>query len=511
MDPERPDADEDTDASEGLDATLTVAEVSALLDECAVESDSWQRMTLRLAERTGAPLMREPESVSTVLGAALDAAYYHVTFGDDVGRRVALKPAHGAANTTWPVEVAKAAAEYEQTWVELSSAVSDPAVRARLRHLLFQRKAGRAHEHAAAAADNYLEAAQEGWTASDSLTWTYAALRLAIAVGDRARAHAAALLVRAVIERASQEEKPGVAGRGMQLLAEVEDLPFEFAELVEQLLPTLTGLVADRVLAAIIARARPADRPPLWRRRIEQAVADAQASSDALVRTAKLTTALRLADRSGLSDLRREVAAALQRSGRQPRQMLDMSMVTRWFPDELEGAADSIIGDLGLGPGLIRWAKCGPFTGDAAANRHMTEASLAESLLWVLLPRQVLDENHLPRYTAPSEDERFEMELVDNEARHLAMSQPLIATGLQRLGERYGLPNLASMYGYLRTWPGLDDNTAYLGASALLRFWVRDFDGSFYIATPLIERTFRHLVIAADEGVYQLQKNQRPG
>ncbi|NUU19059.1 DUF4209 domain-containing protein [Cellulomonas humilata] len=490
---------------------LDDSEVAAMLDECAGERASWVQLTWLLSERAAVPMMRDESETVTALGAALDAVYYKVTFDEDGSRRVQLRPANEAAGSGWPPHVVRAGDERLRVWGVLAQAVNDDAVLARLRHLLFQAKVQPIRDHAIAAVDAYVRAAQGEWEASDSLTWAYAAFRLASAMRDKVRAEAAGFCVRDVIERSMREGKPGIATRGARLLAGSRGLPFAFMDLADRLLPDLDGALADQVYAAALRDAKPGDRADLWRSRIRRGLLDAHASSDALVRTSKLSRVLHLADRSGIAELRRDVAAQLQRAGQQRPQMMDMSTVTRWEPGQLDSEADEMIGDDGLGQGLARWARTGPCTGNAAANRRMTEDLLAGSMLWALLPKQVLDENHLPRFSAPTEDERFEMELVENEARSVAMAQPLLATALERVGARYGLPNLSSLYGFLRTWPGLDDASAYMTASALLRFWTRDYDGAFYLATPLVERTFRYLVVSADEGVYQLQKNQRPG
>lgn len=377
--------------------------------------------------------------------------------------------------------------------------------------MLFQAKADRPRDHALAAIDDYLAAVDDQWTASDRLTYAHAALRLAVAMGDEARLIDAANAVRRVVEDSLRDQKPGVAQRGLVVLAGVRSLPFSFPQLAQSALPALGARLGDRVLAAMIKHAGQEEREVLWRRRVDAAVAEAQATSNALVRTSRFTDALRIAERSGIRDLRRSVAALLQKSARRPAQMMTLSTVTRWYPDELEASADALIGREGTGAGLIRWAKAGPFTGDAAANRDLTQDLLQGSLLWILMPRMLLDHNHLPRYTAPTEDERFEVELVDHETRILAQSQPLMALALEQLGQRDNLLSQNQLYRFLRTWPGLDDGAAYMVASALLRYWMRDFDGAFYIAIPLVERTIRHLVLAADEGIYRLQKDQRPG
>lgn len=504
--------DDAVHASSVPEEPMTVEAVARVLDDCAAAQHSWMRMVLELSSRTGISLFPETKAPPTLLGAAADAVHYHVQFDEEGGRRVMLMPASESAGEAWPVHIESAPAAHLIHWTELAHVVTDDALRARFRHLLFQAKVGRAHEHARAAAVYYLAAARSGgWTESDSLTYAYASLRLAVAVGDRAQANDAAQAMKEIIESSSIANKPGISKLGMVNLASVKVLPFDFGDLMEEILPRLDAHLADQVLAAATERARPAERPGLWRRRIDLAVKDAEATSDGLTRMAKLTRALQIADRSGLADARRNVASLLQQAGRTPPAMMKFTMITRRYPDELELHARSIIGDKGLADGLERWAHSWPATGRAAANRRATEEHLAGSILWTLLPQQVIDHNHLPRFSGSTEQERLEIELIRTEAQTLAMGQPLIAEALRALGERNELPGRSALFGYLKTWPAFDPNTAWMAASALIRYWVGDYDGSFYIALPLIEGTVRHLVIAADEGVYRLQQNQKPG
>lgn len=502
----------EVDATSVPDQPVTVADVARVLDACAGAHRSWMRMLLELSTRTGASPFADSGVMPPVLRAASDAVHYHVRFDEDGRRRVLLVPGSESAGETWPLSVEKAPPEHLTSWSELADAVADDALRARFRHVLFQAKLGRAHEHARAAAEHYLAAARSGnWTESDALNSAYAALRLAAAVGDPARVAEAAHVMKELVKSSSLANKPGISKKGMVQLARENILPFDFDELVNQVLPRLDASLADQVLAAATERARPEERPVLWRRRVDIAVKDAESASDTLVRVSKLTRALRIAERSGLADVRRNVASRLQQAGRTPPSMMRFSMINRWHTDELELRARSIIGDKGLADGLERWAHSWPATGRAAENRRATEERLAGSILWALLPQQVIGHDHLPRFSGTTEEERLELELVQSEAQMLAIGQPLLAEALRLLGDGNSLPGRAALFGYLKTWPGFDHNTALMASSALLRYWVGDYDGSFYIGLPLIEATMRGLVVAAEEGVYRLQENQKPG
>jgi hypothetical protein len=499
------------DPTELAGAEVAVTAAATLLDEAAASERRWRLLSLHVSERLGLPLLRDEDQPPGVATAVQDAVHYHVTFDEDGARRVVLKPGHTAAEVTWPVAVASAPVEHLAAWEELAGIVTDAAVRARLHHLLFQARVQPVRHHALAATNAYLEAAEQDWDGWDGITFAYTALRLALAVGEHTSAGTAASAMETLIEAAVPDGQPGVAQRGLIFLALTSKLQFDFDALAERILPLLDARVADRVLAAMIERAKPAERTMIWERRVRLAVQDAQHASDGLVRTSKLTSALRLADRSGLGPLRREVAALLQQSGRVPAPMMTLSMSTRYHPGELEAAGRAIIGDTGIHDGLERWAHYGPPTGRAQDNRALTEERLAGSISWLLLPTQIIDENQMPRYAGTDEEEQLELAVAKDETSTAGMRQPVFSEALERLGARTELPNLSSFFGYLRTWPGFDDGTALMVATALIRFWTRDYDGAFYIALPQIERTIRTQVVDADAGVYRLQRDKTPG
>lgn len=255
---------------------ITVEEVSRLLDDVASREESWRLFELRVHEPLGLPLIGERGIRNGCpLDVALDAVHYRLTFDSS---RVALLPKSEAADHTWPSAVEKAPAECISAWQMFGNAVGDHALRARFAHLLFQAKAGSGRDLAGAASDAYLQAVADGWGPIDRMDFALAALRLALAVKNGTRAQQAARAVRDEAIRCLGDNAPGIAARGVVILARVQSLPFDFDAVAEQVIAADIGdNNCDHVYAAWIDRQKPEDREPLWRRRVQAAVDAADA------------------------------------------------------------------------------------------------------------------------------------------------------------------------------------------------------------------------------------------
>lgn len=488
---------------------ISVEDAAGLLDQVASEVDSWRLLWLRVHERLGLGLMAERGiSVECPANVALDAVEYMLGFENS---RVVLRPRIEAVDHTWPVAVDRASARAKELWRALGEATRDHAMRARFSHLLFQAKAGSGRELASGAAEAYLDAVSDDWGAIDRMEFAHAGLRLSLAVGERDQADRAAEVIRDEALRCTTVDAPGIAARGVVILAGVGRLPFDFAAVAEQVLGKGIGSNnADHIYAAWIGREQPQDREPLWRRRVQAAVDDAE-RTDGLVRVSKLYDALHLAERSGIGGLRRDVASRLQRAGQSEFQMMHMRTVTREYEEAVTEAAEAMIDGQTLAASLIRWASYGPPTGDAARNREAMRQCLEGAVFWHLMPTVLTGPDNLPIYRGRTEAERFDVEVVKYEALVLAHHEPIMTSALRMVVDRYGIPDQASLMGFFETWPGLDRTSARMAANALVRFWAGDFDGTLYTLMPQIERTARNLLLAADEGIYRQQREATPG
>ncbi len=488
---------------------MSTAEVASLLEQVASEAPSWRVLWLRLHRCLGIGIASD-RGIDTACPAsiALDAVEYILSFESS---RVFLLPRTEIDDETWPSVVEKVPQSTIVQWKAFADAVQDHSVRARFLHLVFQAKVGNGCDHAQMAAAEYLFAAAEDRAHADRADFAHAALRLSLAVGSGAGAARAAEEMRRLAMVCLTGGAPGITSRLIVNLAGVKSLPFDFDAAAEAVLVNDLGARnADRVYDAWIRRVGTKDRESLWCRRVQSAIDEAE-TTDGLTKVSKLYAALRLAELSGVGALRRDVAARLQRAGQADFDMMRISTTTREYEDAIAEAADAIIRGDSLGAGLIAWAAYGPPTGDTESSREVMRASLEGMLFWRLMPTQLLGPDNLPIYSGTTEADRFDVEVVKYQGIVLDHHLPVMTVALRRLGENHGIPDEASLMGFLRTWPGLDRTSARMAANALVRFWSGDFDGSVYTLLPQIERTARNLLLAADEGIYRQQRESAPG
>ncbi len=239
--------DEDLEDGEGRDPDtarpdlegIGQSDLALLLDGVAEGVDSWRLLQLRLHERIGLGIVAERGiSPGCPMDVALDAVEYRLDFEDG---RVSLRPRKEAVDQSRPKAVERVSRQTVALWRALGDSCVDHSVRARFRHLLFQAKAGNGRDLARDAAAEYLTATDSNWRAIDKMQFAHAALRLSLAVGDAAGAAQASHALREQAIQCAASDAPGLAARGVVILAGVSALPFDFDVLAEEVLALNVG------------------------------------------------------------------------------------------------------------------------------------------------------------------------------------------------------------------------------------------------------------------------------
>lgn len=100
--------------------------------------------------------------------------------------------------------------------------------------------------------------------------------------------------------------------------------------------------------------------------------------------------------------------------------------------------------------------------------------------------------------------------MVEWETQLLEQWSPLLAEALHRvvIPEILDAEDLANV---LSAGPASDPNVGAQLAMSFLRFWTGDGQGAAHTAMPMIEALVRNSGLAAERGIYRLQKAQQPG
>lgn len=500
----------------------TVAGVAARLAdsafEAAVRSSDVNEHVRALAAQAGldpdGPLGRE-----LILAVSYRLRLEH---GGKAG--CALRPGVDTEHHAWPPRIRQVEPDVVALWREVAGLAEHPAAIARFHDLLFERRDGAPHEHAATATRAYLAAARSRSRADlDVAAFLVRAWEIARSFGlwDLLADVHSELHGRAGNAMSSAGPAPGVVlpmiaalaapATKRQPLASVPD-----PAALDLLLETAFTVFKDGYLARQIAammRARTSDPvmiEQINRREVSAFRAEA-ASSAGLARQRHLEDAIEIARARGLTDLVREATAELQSIPVKDLGLRRQSTSVRVPPDQIERFLDGFTASPEWRDGLRFFLHTDCPTGELAALKQQAQDIARVAILRSVIPTTILGADGLPRWTAQSAEDR-EAERIATCARIRAESQAqLLAQGLHRLAERYGTPDEASVAAFLSRNGQSDSVLATSLARAFLHFWRGDYEACVHVAVPKVEAAARALLRELDEGIYRLQLGQDQG
>jgi hypothetical protein len=251
-------------------------------------------------------------------------------------------------------------------------------------------------------------------------------------------------------------------------------------------------------------------RAAVWERRVQAHIDHADAESSSLMRGVRLQQALAIAEASNIRQLRDRAAALLQAVRGTDREMIRFTASSRQYEEEFDNLVDSLIVGDSWHAALIRFGTFGPITGDVDTNRRKIENDHRIAPFVNLLPVQLVTPEGLPFFSGSDEETRFDVDLVTWEQQLIEQWLRPLSVALHEIPARHTLPTRQTLTTFLDSWPGAFGNGATV-ADAIIRYWSGDPNGAAFTIVPGIEALARHLVLAAETGIYRLQRNQTPG
>lgn len=457
----------------------------------------------------------KPSAEKLARQAALLVFSYVVDFADEDGRpKLVFGPFSRFNDDIWPLPPDKISPDVASWWPRLAAAVTGAAPRARLHAACFLRGGPGRDQYGREAVAAYLQAAQEVGRKPEAVEALHSALRIGRALRNSGVVETAVdkLLDFTAAELENPDAGLGFAVQALEVAAAEPSCPTRVEELAERLSATACYVpIADRGLQILLRRADAAAKPDLWGRRIDLQRTEALAADHPAVKVFKLQRALQLAEEAGDRTRREQLASDLQATAQEDLGMIHLSAASHQYEEEVARQIDAIIGNASWDRALVDFATFGPVTGDLEQNRGVIKSRLDASLLHKLMPTQLLGPDGLPSYAGVTEEDRFEVELVDWEAELLTNWSRPLARALHTIPERFKTPSGPELFEFLKTWPGANPNTARVLTVALLRYWAGDSDAATYTAMPQIEGATRVLVMAQGRGIYRLQQQHKPG
>ncbi len=87
----------------------------------------------------------------------------------------------------------------------------------------------------------------------------------------------------------------------------------------------------------------------------------------------------------------------------------------------------------------------------------------------------------------------------------------LMAEGLHRISDRYGIPDEDDLVDYFTHRGGRDIRLLRSLAKGFRHFWNGDYESCIYLITPRLETAARSLLLELDEGIYRVEAGKDPG
>jgi hypothetical protein len=268
-----------------------------------------------------------------------------------------------------------------ENWEDYAARANDPIARSRFHDLLWERRHGEAHAHAAGAAGAYLELTLGPWRRLYHSLCVMRGVELARSVNHQELiGESTARSIELIMEDlADGEWSPGIA---VPLLAQLAGLPPDLRpKEVRQLIQEAGERYgADPFIAESISQLKagldpPEERKQIWRRQVEQ-WREAASQAAGLVRYAHRQRALELARNYGLSDLAEEILLELQSMTVEELDLKTISAEVSIPAEEIDQAVSAVIGDDNWRGALRRFGAEGPPTGTLEAyEAAVTEAA----------------------------------------------------------------------------------------------------------------------------------------
>lgn len=441
----------------------------------------------------------------------------------------ALGPLSGSGANAYPPAVPDVGDEVVALWRDLAEKVQHPGAKARLNDLLFLRRDGNPYVRATAAIDAYL--ADVDVTAEVDLTQAQGLVRawdLARSVGDLAREVTVrgAMLSAAENTMKGESKWPGVV---LPLIGALSTKPKESKKSsrggpagagddarIDALLEEAwraydEGWLRSELADYLRRRAQTPDESQAANRREAQAYIDEALSRPGLVRLSILESAVRVARDYGLTDLVERATALMQAIPKADLGLVVMSTSVSIPPDYIERwlAPFTTYSDWRFGLEYFLITDCP--SGDLATLKSQTEQIAKTTGFLLAISSMKLNADGLPRWTSTPDDGGYADRLAET-ANHYAVNRGrLLATGLVRMAERYGVPSESELMVTLSRRGAADPTIAASVARAFIHFWKEDYEACVHIAAARFESAARLLLRELDEGIYRTQAAGTPG
>jgi hypothetical protein len=530
-----PDAEDEPTPDQGRRAyahdPTTLAVATAIVDEGFAEATDGWGVGIAIRAAGGGRGLPEDHPLLEVLSMA--AGYSLHVHGLGEPARCELG-SDGSGDSGWPPPIDKVSEDIVALWRDMATSASEPAAIARFNDLLFCRHDGNGRDRASAACEAYLdfearreldhdgvEALMRGWSLARQvgidIVVSRARVRMAHHVGDLLTHapgdHAGIVLplLGALAAGPARRRRRSAVVAG-DSVPDGGD-PVNVDSLLDRAQKSFRrGFHATEIAHLRRSRTRdPVVLDRIARDEVETYLEEADTKSVATGRQHFLEEAARIAGDRGLPDLRRRAAAALESIDPADLGLQHITASVALPPDIAEGFLAPFVRSPDWRDGILHFLNSDPPTGSLAQLKEQAEESHDRSLVARMFSTTVLGAFGLPRVTTSGDKDKLEHQMSFVARTTAEFMGGVLATGLGRLADEYGIPSEADLTELLTRSGSSDERLARMLSRAFRHFWAEDWISCVYLATPLVEAAARDLLREIDEGLYQVQVGKDPG
>jgi hypothetical protein len=485
-------------------------ELLAFVEAAAPTAEDWYHLSAAL-------LGREQQTGDLQAGWLMTAFDYHLArrVGEKRDRPAPFGEMIAGEGGTYPTPVPQVPQEVIDLWSNSAERTTQPALQARLHHLLFERGEGNRGTHGREAARAYLALGVGPWSRLERANCLHWAIDLAKRVGDR---ETVATVIPALIDLATEslgqeKHEPGVALHALEVLAFEDPANTGLPELLERARQTYTDpfLASSTIrIQEQIYKGDAAKREQLRRETVLAHYDHAMGFGPGMLRMSFLEDAARLASLYGLSDLGDQATQAMQEMSIEDLDLKPISTQINLPMDVIDAHVAAIVGQESFGDVLRALVAGEPPSGDLDHNRSSTAEIAKLTPFASLLPRTHLGDDGLARYTATSDADRIDEQLARIEGLGLGISGMVNARILREALDRFA-PSFYEIASTLQAGSQVSPAVARSIAKALLAFQAEAFEEAATVAMPRVETMVRALCQEKNVLRFRVQREHKSG
>jgi hypothetical protein len=426
----------------------------------------------------------------------------------------------GTALVSWNGPEELVTQEVLKLWVAVEPALTNDAARAAVADFLWERRVGRAVDHAMLAVESYLAWAAARGPSLASTDATVRAWDVARSIKNVRAVESAELvaLSSATTGVGLGEYNPGVTLPLLDLLtspqlagqANRDGVKAEVGALLERALEAYSLHDAGAVIALMERRAAdPGAVAALRVRHVELLLGQARSTPEGLLRQTRLEGVIDVARRYGLSEFVEQATVELQRIDTSSLGLQRIATTQGLPVDVWESQLDRFTCGRSWRDGLDAFLFGPPPTGSRAALEKSAHDYLSAGYFHTMLGTVTLTEEGLPSHSSEAGDKP--RAVAFQASVRAGIYGRVLATGLRRAADRFGVPSVEDLRAHLVHRGAGELALADALARALHHFWAGDYDSALHVITPRVETAARSLLRECDVAIYRTQVGKSKG